>query len=189
MKIDNPMKINEIITFMILMIFILTSCGCQKKIDIPKYIDPYFNEFLSNFKKDADKYGVGYGDINSITVIKFGDKMHPYGECSFKDDEYMPFSVDLSNIGIKNQKSFHKEIIFNKPFKEMNKINQYKTFLHEIGHCAYKLHHTKSYYSIMYYDVYPVFEWSDWNSIELEFFTEAKNNEGNWFNYEKEEFD
>ncbi len=99
---------------------------------IPYYIDPYFNDMLTQFKEDAAAHGVEPGAIDTLTVIKFSSDpndipLSATGDCKYIREESYFYH------------NFHKEVNFKPVFKTLDSQTQYKLFLHEMGHCVFAL--------------------------------------------------
>lgn len=168
------------LTFAAFLFFIITGCGripqpFDNGTPIPHYIDPYFNPMLAQFQLDARAHNVQPGAIQTLTVIKFSDSSNdvPAG-----DTGACVYSVESSALFY----NFHKEISFRSFLKQLSPDLQYKTFLHEIGHCVYDLHHDNSNpYAIMAPGVLAIVP-SQWGDLENEFFQAAQSNISNWYN-------
>jgi len=158
--------------FFLLIVIFLTSCGSP---DIPHDIDPYFDKFLVHFKHDADAYGIDYGDIRDITIIKFGDVSN-----SDRQSECKVHEISNRYFGIN---TVYKEITFQDYVKNLDEQMQYQLFLHEIGHCAYHLGHNPQKYTIMYsYGIeIPILDFK--NQLKI-YFDDAKSNRKNWFSFD-----
>ncbi len=166
----------------IIAFFLLAIVGCGRVIipfysgpDTPHYIDPYFNPLIERFKKDADAHGVGYGGFDNITVMKIGNSQdigifkQEISACNYYND-----SSDIYH-------NFYKEIIFTPELLTKNKDDQYRDFLHEIGHCAYHLPHNNTNPKfIMYYINYDFMYPGEEKFYIDEYFSEAYANQQHW---------
>lgn len=142
---------------------------------IPHYIDPYFNDMLTQFKADAVAHGVEPGAIQTLTVIKFSSDANDIplsdtGDCNYSREESYIYH------------NFHKEINFRPSFKTLDALTQYKLFLHELGHCVYALKDNfEDSEEIMFYANQPMQDWR-FPSMEDSYFKEALANQNNWYN-------
>jgi hypothetical protein len=154
--------------------------GCGKSPDIPHEIDPVFQQYLTQFKSDADKNNVGYGDVDSVTVVKFQDlttntvdgvREYELGVCHFHSET-------------KNKKTVsYKEIDIDPAFNNSSETFKEKVFLHQVGECFYHMNPNFGSSEIMKELL------SDVPRVELEtdkiqFFADAKLNQANWVSTE-----
>ena len=120
-------------------IFLLfCSCGTN----VPRDIDPYFDDFTNEFKMEADSREVSYSNFDKVTVMKFEDTVVPnrLAECQKR--------IVKKNKFYKTE-HFNK-IVFTEAFRNLSRENQFIIFVHEIGHCVYDLEHTDNPDDIMY---------------------------------------
>ncbi len=140
-----------------LLCLFLFGCGRQEKSDPPAFVDPYFVPFIAKFEQDELRYHISAKLFDHVSIIKFDnitDDPSALSECKYYD--------------------FTRAIIFLPFDKNLTFDQQYRLFLHEIGHCVFNLTHSSDINALMASDF--LFNPPNSRQMEDEFFESLPKN-------------
>lgn len=159
---------------------IFIACGKKDNSPAPPspIIDSQLQPYYQNFKTDADRHNIKYGDPNikfiklaslSMAVLTPTTAMN-MGHCY----------VFQSNI----DGNYYKELILDAAFNAIeSEVFKNKIFLHELGQCAYHLPNAPDddINAIMHSPIQKSIA-DELEGLKQQFFDSAKANEANWNN-------
>jgi len=155
------------------------SCGKDGSSPNPTIpmVDAELQPYYQNFKQEADKYNVGYGDVHLVSIrIAHSPAFVVTREAAIGVTQC---NITENKTGVT---SFTREITVDPIFEKISSEDfKNKIFLHEMGRCAYHLPDAieTDINNIMHFSVYvpsPQF----FEAAKQVFFAQAKANEPNW---------
>lgn len=156
-RINRIRRMKKLVCFLCLLV---VGCGkynnTESQPEIEPYIDPYFNSLIEKFEYDEARYNIKAKLSDGVSVIKFDDITdYPtaLGECRYYNTT--------------------RAIIFKIEDKNLSFSQQYRLFLHEVGHCLFDFEHSNNPNDIMY--TYYFFNVANAQQMEDAFFKQIKN--------------